>query len=112
MSLKRLAAKDPRKRHQSQVPTPLPSPDSAAAAHESTENHGQGENNNNNNENQINDSLTNDVLSKGGNLSNIEAAPYNKILMLREGQLLVVDVVTGCTAWKYDLPWHPVAESF
>lgn len=47
-----------------------------------------------------------------GLLRSLDGPRYNKVLMLREGQLFVVDVATGTTAWKYDLPWNPVADSF
>lgn len=42
----------------------------------------------------------------------LEGPHYSRVLMLREGQLLAVDVTTGTCSWKYDLPWHPVAENF
>lgn len=44
--------------------------------------------------------------------TSLEEIKYSNVLMLREGQLLVVDVKSGTTCWKYDLPWHPVAENF
>lgn len=47
-----------------------------------------------------------------GLLRSLDGPRYNKVLMLREGQLFVVDVATGTTSWKYDLPWNPVADSF
>lgn len=46
----------------------------------------------------------------GANL--LKETKYSNVVMLREGQLLVVSVASGAASWKYDLPWHPVAENF
>lgn len=70
-----------------------------------------------NTDNSNNDNDSNNKFPQNYNFTNfdtntLDGPKFSKTLMLREGQLLVVDVATGTTAWKYDLPWHPLAENF
>lgn len=44
--------------------------------------------------------------------NSVHYVKQNKIAMLREGEIVVVDVASGSCSWKYDLPSSPIAETY
>ena len=50
-------------------------------------------------------------LSSAPSMTEKKISKYSNVAMLRDGEIIVVNVATGMCSWKYDLPSLPIAET-